>query len=145
MAFPPVVGVAGITKSWTRTRWGDFAGRHVRPAFLKSPISSFFFVSTEIVGCCCRWARYMRGIAAFACITGWRTPSEILPLEWRHVDMQAGEVRLDAGTTKNGEGRVFPLTRDLRRVLDDQLTIAQHLTRERGIPTRFVFCYTVGE
>jgi integrase len=89
--------------------------------------------------------RYMRGIAAFAFITGWRTPSEILPLEWRHVDMKAGEVRLDAGTTKNGEARTFPLTRDLRRVLDDQLNIAQHLTRERGIPTRFVFCYTVGE
>src|SRR5216110_101574 len=29
-----------IRKSWTRTRWGDFAGRHVRPTFLKSPTSS---------------------------------------------------------------------------------------------------------
>ena len=28
----------------------------MRPAFLKSPTSSFFFVSTEIVGCCCRCA-----------------------------------------------------------------------------------------
>jgi integrase len=34
------------------------------------------------------------GIVAFAYITGWRTPSEILPLEWRQVDMKAGEVRL---------------------------------------------------
>src|SRR5712692_4354213 len=63
---------------------------------------------------------HMRPIAAFACITGWRTPSEILPLEWRNVDMKAGEVRLDAGPTKNGESRVFPFTTELRRVLEDQ-------------------------
>jgi integrase len=44
----------------------------------------------------------------------------VLPLEWRSVDLQSGEVRLDAGTTKNGEGRVFPLTDDLRRLLDVQ-------------------------
>ena len=30
----------------------------------------------------------MRGIAAFAFVTGWRTPSEILPLEWRQVDLR---------------------------------------------------------
>ena len=41
----------------------------------------------------------------FAYITGWRIPSEVLPLEWRNVDLEAGEVRLDAHTTKNGEGR----------------------------------------
>ena len=60
---------------------------------------------------------HMRGVAAFAFTTGWRTPSEILPLEWRHVEMKAGEVRLDAGATKNGEGRVFPFTTELRVLL----------------------------
>ena len=39
-----------MRKSWTRTRCGVWVGRHVRPAFLKSPTNSFFFVSTEIVG-----------------------------------------------------------------------------------------------
>ena len=39
-------------------------------------------------------------------------------LEWRHVDFAGGEVRLDVGTTKNGEGRVFPLTDDLRVLLE---------------------------
>ncbi len=43
-----------------------------------------------------------------------RRPSKILPLEWRQVDMKNGEVRLDAGTTKNDEGRVFPFTTNLR-------------------------------
>jgi integrase len=87
---------------------------------------------------------HLRGLVAFACITGWRTPSEILPLAWRQVDRTAGEVRLDAGTTKNGEGRVFPFTRALRRVLDDQRMIADHLQREQGIIARYVFCYTTG-
>ena len=30
----------------------------------------------------------------FAAITGWRIASEVLPLEWRQVDMTAGEVTL---------------------------------------------------
>ena len=88
---------------------------------------------------------HLRGIVAFACITGWRTPSEILPLEWRQVDMKAGEVRLDPGSTKNGEGRVFPLTADLRHVLDDQQIIAERLKREQGLIARYVFCYVTGK
>jgi integrase len=87
---------------------------------------------------------HLQPIVEFAFVTGWRTPSEILPLEWRHVDMQAGEVRLDAGTTKNGEGRVFPFTRELRRVLEQQHAVAETLKREQGLIARFVFCYTFG-
>lgn len=41
--------------------------------------------------------------------TGWRE-GEILPLRWRQVDFEAGEVRLESGTTKNDEGRMFPLS-----------------------------------
>ncbi|MCC7415590.1 MAG: site-specific integrase [Acidobacteria bacterium] len=88
---------------------------------------------------------HARGVASFAYITGWRTPSEILPLEWRQVDMAAGEVRLDPGTTKNGDGRVFPMTRELRQVLERQQTIAETLRRERDVIVRHVFCYAVGD
>ncbi len=87
---------------------------------------------------------HMRAIVAFAHVTGWRTPSEILPLEWRQVDMKAGEVRLDAGTTKNGEGRVFPFTTELRRVLEDQQKVAEPV-KKAGIITPPVFVYTVGK
>ena len=86
----------------------------------------------------------MRGIAAFAFVTGWRTPSEILPLEWRQVDLKAGEVRLDVGATKNGEGRVFPVTIELRRILNAQQAIAQVVKREHGTIPRQVFCFTTG-
>src|SRR5207244_4442665 len=75
---------------------------------------------------------HMQPVVDFAYITGWRTPSEILPLEWRQVDMKAGEVRLDAGTTKNGEGRIFPFTTELRRVLEEQEVVADRLKREIG-------------
>ena len=88
---------------------------------------------------------HLRGIVAFAYSTGWRTPSEILPLEWRGVDLKTGEVRLDPGITKNGEARTFPLTRELRRVLEDQQTMAEELKRERGLIARYVFCYTDGK
>src|SRR4051794_29169446 len=50
-------------------------------------------------------------------LTGWGTDSETLPLEWRNVDFTAGEVRLDPGTTKNKDGRVFPMTNELRVLL----------------------------
>lgn len=43
----------------------------------------------------------------FAYLTGWRI-GEILPLQGRQVDFAAGTVRLEPGTTKNDEGRVFP-------------------------------------
>lgn len=82
-------------------------------------------------------------IVEFAYITGWRTPSEILPLEWRQIDMKASEVRLEVGTTENGDGRLFPITKALRRVLEAQQEVATAL-RTDGKIVPFVFCYTEG-
>lgn len=59
----------------------------------------------------------LQPVVAFANITGWRIDSEVLTREWRHVDFEANEIRLDPGETKNGEPRVFPLTQDLRTLL----------------------------
>ena len=41
-------------------------------------------------------------------------------MKWRQVDLKAGKVRLDPGTTQNLEGRVFYLTSELRTLLADQ-------------------------
>ena len=87
---------------------------------------------------------HMQPIVEFANVTGWRTPSEILPLKWRRIDLKAGEVRLDAGSTKNGDGRVFPLTSELRRVLEDQQQVAERL-KKTGVITPYVFFYTTGK
>jgi integrase len=59
-------------------------------------------------------------IVTFAYITGWRIASEVLPLEWRQVDLNARGVGLDAGTTKNNEGHVFVMPDDLRTLLKAQ-------------------------
>jgi integrase len=40
----------------------------------------------------------MQPVVTFAYVTGWRINSEVLTLQWRQVDLKAGEVRLDPGT-----------------------------------------------
>jgi integrase len=62
----------------------------------------------------------IRPAVQFAYITGWRIPSEVLKLQWRHVDFEARVVRLDPHTTKNDEGRTFPFTDALERLLEAQ-------------------------
>jgi integrase len=46
----------------------------------------------------------MKGFVTFAYKTGWRV-SEIERLTWEQVDLINGIVRLEAGETKNDEGR----------------------------------------
>jgi integrase len=76
------------------------------------------------------------GLVAFA--TGWRTASEVLPLEWRNVDWSGRCVRLDPHTTKNGEARSFPFTADIEKILKAQL--AEHeLLKAIGTISPFVF------
>jgi len=66
-----------------------------------------------------------------AWITGWRTPSEILTRERRHVDWQAGRLVLDPGETKNGEGRFFPIIDDLAVILEEQQEATAKCEREK--------------
>lgn len=84
-------------------------------------------------------------VVEFAYITGWRIASEILPLQWRQVDFRAGELRLDAGTTKNREGRVFPMTDDLRALLNERRRVTKEAERKRGQIIPWVFFRLVAE
>ena len=52
----------------------------------------------------------------FGFLTGWRR-TEVFTLTWSQVDWSGGFVRLEPGTTKNLEGRAFPLTPPLRALL----------------------------
>jgi integrase len=91
-----------------------------KPAFKmlrEAPARAGFFEPDQYRSVLSHLPTELQPIITFAYITGWRLQSEVLPLEWRQVDFDGGEVRLDAGTTKNGEGRVFPMTADLRAVL----------------------------
>nr|MDQ3421209.1 site-specific integrase [Acidobacteriota bacterium] len=80
-----------------------------------------------------------RPVVRFAYVTGWRINSEVLPLQWRQIDLKAGEVRLDPGTTKNREGRVFYFSAELRELLEGQRKLADRLQREKGMIVPHVF------
>ena len=72
--------------------------------------------------------------------TGWRGPSEILPLQWLQIDPVAQIIRLEVGTTKNDRGRTFPygVLPALVVVLKAQERIRKGL-RKQGIISPWVF------
>jgi len=83
----------------------------------------------------------VRAPVEFAYLTGWRIRSEVFPLEWTQVDMEAGEIRLEPGTTKTDEGRTFlfsmlPELEDLIRRQRERTDILQKEQR-RIIPWVF--------
>jgi len=77
----------------------------------------------------------------FAYLTGWRVPSEVLVLRWAQVDLGAGMVRLEPGTTKNGEGRTFPFGAlpPLKALLERQRELTSADERRLGAIIPFVF------
>ena len=98
-----------------------------------------FFEREQFLAVLAHLPEPVRPAATFAYLTGWRIDSEVLPLEWRQVDFSAGEVRLDPGKTKNGEGRTFPMTRELREVLEQQRAITENLQRQLKVVCPRVF------
>jgi integrase len=84
----------------------------------------------------------LQPVMEFAYLTGWRIKSEILPLQWGiNADFISGEVRLEPGTTKNGEGRIFPFSvlPELVAMLERQRsrTRALEITTHQTIPWVF--------
>jgi integrase len=63
---------------------------------------------------------------------GWRTQSEVLTLERRRLDLEAGTLRIEPGTTKNDEGRVVYLTPELKAALAGQVVRVEALQRKLG-------------
>jgi integrase len=72
--------------------------------------------------------------------TGWRIKSELLPLEWRQVDLKAGTIRLEPGTTKNRDGRLFVFA-SLPELCDTFKALAerQDTLRQKGMISPRVF------
>lgn len=81
---------------------------------------------------------YVQDFVRFAFMTGWRS-SEIKNLQWRHVDFDAGLVRLEVGETKNDEGRIFPMTSDLRDLLKSRRAATDAFSQEHGQIIPWVF------
>ena len=110
------------------------------PMLQERNVRTGFFEAEQFTALLPHLPAEIQAVVRFAYVTGWRVPSEVLTLEWRQVDLTApGTVRLDPGTTKNDDGRVFPLTRDLRTVLEAQRTHTDAVSRQLGAIVPLVF------
>jgi integrase len=90
------------------------------PMLKERNVRTGFFEREQIERTLARLPPAIRPAVQFAYITGWRIPSEVLKLQWRHVDFEARVVRLDPHATKNDEGRTFPFTDSLEQLLEAQ-------------------------
>jgi integrase len=80
---------------------------------------------------------------AIAYTFGWRK-DEMLGLERRQVDLAAGTVRLDPGSTKNDDGRVVYLTPEVARLLGEQLARVDAVQKTLGRIIPYVFPHLEG-
>ncbi len=78
-----------------------------------------FFEYSEFVAFRKALPDYFKPVVTFAYYTGWRK-QEILSLKWNQVDLSGRTVRLDAGTTKNDEGRLIALDGELLDTIQRQ-------------------------
>ncbi len=81
---------------------------------------------------------------AIAYTFGWRVRSEVLTLRRRQVDLKAGTLRLDPGSTKTGEGRLVYLTPELRHLLTHQWERVDGLAKKTGQVIPWMFPHLTG-
>jgi integrase len=98
-----------------------------------------FADAKEVAAICRRLPRDLADVVQFMFITGWRSRSEVLPLAWAQVDFAGGFVRLEPGTTKNNEGRAFPLIPELRQLLERRRELTRRCERAQGSIIPYVF------
>src|SRR5262245_7108985 len=104
-------GQCGRRPTRSNRRWGcprDAAKNNVRKGFAEA---------NQVDAICKRLKPDVADGVRFALATGWRR-AEVFSLTWSQVDWNSGFVRLEPGTTKNREGRSFPLTPALRVLLE---------------------------
>jgi len=100
---------------------------------------SGFFENHQIEAVLRRLDDDLAPMIKFSWVTGWRTQSEIQPMTWSQVDFEGGTVRLDPNTTKNSEARTFPLTGELRTLLETQRSRTVALQKKLGVVIPWVF------
>jgi integrase len=101
---------------------------------------SGFFEEDEIRRVLEHLPTHVKPVVQFAYLTGWRI-GEVMPLRWSQVDFRSRTVRLEPGTTKNDEGRVFPFGAlpALASVLKRQRALTKLVEREQGRVVQWVF------
>jgi integrase len=87
---------------------------------------------------------YLKPVITTAYITGWRTDSELLSRQWRHVDLERGWLRLDPGESKSKAPRAFPLTDELKAVLEAQRDHVRAIEHATGAIIPWIFIHPDG-
>jgi len=90
------------------------------PLLSEDNVRTGFFEREEYLAVLRELPARLQPVVAVAYVTGWRTQSEILTRRWRHVDLEAGWLRIDPSEGKDRGGRTFPLIPVLRRVVETQ-------------------------
>lgn len=126
-------------------RSGKLPQRPPLPTIRVENARAGFFEPDELAAVLRYLPGYLKPLVEMAYITGWRR-SELLNLEWRRVDFAAGEVRLERGTTKSGEPRLFPFAAHprLAALLRDQRQRVEAIQRERDFIIPWVFFHDDG-
>lgn len=120
-------------------QYGQVASKPHIKLLPENNVRTGFFEPDNFASVLANLPEELQPVITFAYITGWRIASEVLPLEWRQIDFDAGEIRLDAGTTKNGDGRVFPISTGLRKLLLAQNDERKRLAKSGHIVARVFF------
>jgi len=121
-------------------RAGKLYQRPHIPSIEVRNVRTIFFQEPEFRAVLHHLNKDLQPVVEFLYLSGWRI-GEVLPLQWRQVDFKAKTVRLEPGTTKNDEGRVFPFTTypPLGALLERQWerTLAMERATDRIIPWVF--------
>ncbi len=118
----------------------ELVARIPRIRLLKeAPPRSGFFEATQYTDLLKHLPEHLRPLITTAFRTGWRIRSELLPLQWHQVDLQARTLRLAAGTTKSGDGRVFVMPPALHETLVAQRAKIEALQQKTAQVIPWVF------
>ena len=114
-----------------------------RPFFEMPRVSNArqgFFTDAEVGRLLEHLPPYLRPFVEAAYITGWRR-GELRNLRWSQVEWETGTMRLERGTTKSGEPRVFPFGEfpHLHTILRQQQEATLALERETDGIVPWVF------
>jgi len=121
-------------------RAGKVATRPPLPTITIRNTREGFFEEPEFRAVIAELPEDARPLAEFLYLTGWRK-GEALSLTWRQVDFTAEVVRLEPGTTKNDEGRMFPFRKlpALGALLNAQRARTSATERDLGKVVPWVF------
>ena len=110
------------------------------PSLKPTNVRTGYFERHELDSILAELPELVRPVAMFMYWTGWRR-NEALSRRWQHVDLKAGEIRLEPGETKNGRGRGFPyaIVPELAVIIEQQRAYTDAVERRTGQIVPFLF------